>query len=344
MPPHGADCKAWPAKAMRADAIVAMFRTRGRLNPKRCVDARSVRSRRAGARRSTASCATPHAKTPPLRVRVESRARRHYPRAGPASPSASANPTRAHRSSRARTWRFPSTRARRRDPRDPRPAAWAPVDHSAYGAEGTVVLCGPRPHAMARGTPHAIPPRLAWRGVERAGRSAVAQAPGIVTVGARGVRNRAVLRLRQDWPEESFRALFARFPHGVRFLLFGTRREPLAGPNVSTCADGRRSSSCSPSCATVARLVAPGQRRAAHHGLLHPTTRSPQLPTGVSLWSNARGRQGKATAAGCARPTAPAARRAVSKAREDVRTIDVDRGGRRPRARSPQRAPGNPHA
>ncbi|MFO1302419.1 MAG: hypothetical protein U1F54_01735 [Burkholderiales bacterium] len=197
----------------------------------------------------------------------------------------------------------------------------APVDLSAYEAEGTVVLADPDPTRWLEGRRTQYPPRLAWRAEWNAlADPLVAQAPGIVTVGAHVASETAqYYGYVKDWPEESFRALFARFPHGVRFLLFGNEaREPLAGPNV---VDLRGRTSFLELLAVVRNrcrvLVAPDS------GVL---TMAYYLDDAfdldiVSLWSDPR--QG-IRKQGCASPNPRLRHVALQGAREDVRNIDVD--------------------
>ncbi len=114
-------------------------------------------------------------------------------------------------------------------------ARGTPVDVAAYGDRDTVVLADPDPTRWLDGRRTDHPPRLAWRAEwNPLADSLVADAPGVVTVGAHVASETAqYYGYVKDWPAEAFRALFARFPDGVRFVLFGNEaREPFPAPNV----------------------------------------------------------------------------------------------------------------
>ena len=195
------------------------------------------------------------------------------------------------------------------------------VDLAAYEDGGTVVLADPDPTRWLDGRRTDYPPRLAWRAEWNALAAAlVAEAPGIVTVGAHVASETSqYYGYVKDWPAASFRELFARFPRDVRFVLFGHEaREAFAAPNV---VDLRGRTSFLELLAVVRNrcrvLVAPDS------GVL---TAAYYLDDAfdvdiVSLWSDPR--QG-ILKQGCASPNPRLRHVALQGAREDVRSIGVD--------------------
>lgn len=197
----------------------------------------------------------------------------------------------------------------------------AHVDVAAYEGPGTVVFADPDPTRWLEGRRTDYPPRLAWR----AEWSALAaplldDAPGIVTVGAHVASETSQFYgYVKDWPAASFRTLFARFPQGVRFVLFGNEaRESFAAPNV---VDLRGRTSFLELLAVVRHrcrvLLAPDS------GVL---TAVYYLDDGfdldvVSLWSDPR--QG-IRKQGCASPNPRLRHVALQGPNEDVRNIGVD--------------------
>ncbi|MFO1311959.1 MAG: hypothetical protein U1F41_07815 [Burkholderiales bacterium] len=195
------------------------------------------------------------------------------------------------------------------------------VDLAGYGDRDAVLLADPDPTRWLEGRRTDYPPRLAWRAEWNAlASSLVADAPGMVTVGAHVASETAqYYGYVKDWPAASFRALFARCSPDVRFVLFGHEaRESFAGPNM---VDLRGKTSFLELLAVVRNrcrvLIAPdsGVLTAAYY-----LDDAFDLDV-VSLWSDPR--QG-ILKQGCASPNPGLRHVALRGAREDVRNLDVD--------------------
>lgn len=195
------------------------------------------------------------------------------------------------------------------------------VDVSQHLRADTVVFADPDPTRWLEGRRRELCPRLAWRDEWSAlADRLLPDARDTLTVGAHVASETAqYYGYVKDWPADRFRALFARFPSGVRFVLFGNAADtPLALPNVVDLR-GRTSFldllSIVRNCCRV--LVAPdsGVLTAAYY--LDAT-----FPLDViSLWSDPR--QG-IRKQGCPSPNAMLRHVALDGAGEDVRNIAVD--------------------
>lgn len=198
-------------------------------------------------------------------------------------------------------------------------ARGAPVDVGAYASRDAVVFDDPDPTRWLEGRRRDYPPRLRWRSEWNA-LQGFAGAPGAVTVGAHVASETAqYYGYVKDWPAQRFRELFARFPSGVRFLLFGNAAgEPFVEPNV---VDLRGRTSFLELLSIVRNrcrvLVAPdsGVLTAAYY-----LDDDFDLDV-ISLWSDPR--QG-ILKQGCASPNPRLRHVALQGAGEDVRNIGVD--------------------
>jgi ADP-heptose:LPS heptosyltransferase len=200
-------------------------------------------------------------------------------------------------------------------------ARGTPVDVSKHEDDVTVVFADPDPTRWLEGRRQEYPPRLAWRAQwNPLADRLLGEARDVVTIGAHVASETAqYYGYVKDWPAERFRALFARYPSGVRFVLFGNAADaPFALPNV---VDLRGKTSFLELLAVVRNrcrvLVAPdsGVLTAAYY--LDET-----FPLEViSLWSDPR--QG-IRKQGCPSPNAMLRHVALDGAREDVRNIAVD--------------------
>jgi hypothetical protein len=195
------------------------------------------------------------------------------------------------------------------------------VDVSMHERADTVVFADPDPTRWLEGRRREFPPRLAWRDEWNAlADRLVCDARDTVTVGAHVSSETAqYYGYVKDWPAERFRALFARFPSGVRFVLFGNAADaPFASPNV---VDLRGRTSFLELLSVVRNrcrvLIAPdsGVLTAAYY--LDAT-----FPLDViSLWSDPR--QG-IRKQGCPSPNAMLRHVVLDGAGEDVRNITAD--------------------
>lgn len=200
-------------------------------------------------------------------------------------------------------------------------ARGAPVDVRAHAGPDAVVFDDPDPTRWLEGRRRDYPPRLRWRAEWNAMQGAVGDtAPGTVTVGAHVASETAqYYGYVKDWPAQRFCELFARFPSDVRFLLFGSAAsEPFEGPNV---VDLRGKTSFLELLSIVRNrcriLVAPdsGVLTAAYY-----LDDDFDLDV-ISLWSDPR--QG-ILKQGCASPNPSLRHVALRGEREDVRNVDVD--------------------
>jgi ADP-heptose:LPS heptosyltransferase len=200
-------------------------------------------------------------------------------------------------------------------------ARGAPVAVDAYASRDAVVFDDPDPTRWLEGRRRDYPPRLRWRAEWNAMHGLPdAGAPGDVTVGAHVASETAqYYGYVKDWPAQRFRELFARFPSGVRFLLFGNAAgEPFAQPNV---VDLRGRTSFLELLSIVRNrcriLVAPdsGVLTAAYY-----LDDDFDLDV-ISLWSDPR--QG-ILKQGCTSPNPRLRHVALQGAGEDVRNIGVD--------------------
>jgi len=114
-------------------------------------------------------------------------------------------------------------------------ARGSPVDVSSFEDARTVVFADPDPTRWLEGRRQEFPPRLRWRSEWNAlADDLVRDMPGLVTVGAHVASETAqYYGYVKDWPAERFRALLAQFASGVRFVLFGNAASAaFALPNV----------------------------------------------------------------------------------------------------------------
>ena len=200
-------------------------------------------------------------------------------------------------------------------------ARGAPVDVSPLASRDAVVFADPDPTRWLEGRRREFPPRLRWRADWNAlCEGIVAAAPGVVTVGAHVASETAqYYGYVKDWPAEHFESLFARFPSGVRFVLFGNAADrPYAQSNI---VDLRGRTSFLELLSTIRNgcrvLIAPdsGVLTAAYY-------LDDAFPLDViSLWSDPR--QG-ILKQGCDSPNAKLRHVALRGPREDVRNITVD--------------------
>jgi hypothetical protein len=199
-------------------------------------------------------------------------------------------------------------------------ARGSPVDVSAFEGAGAVVLADPDPTRWLERRRRDHPPRLRWRTEWNAlADGFVRDAPDVVTVGAHVASETAqYYGYVKDWPAERFRALFAQFSD-VRFVLFGQAAN--ARFDLSNVVDLRGRTTFLELMAVVRNrcrvLLAPdsGVLTAAYY--LDDT-----FPLDViSLWSDPR--QG-ILKQGCPSPNALLRHVALEGAREDVRNIGVD--------------------
>ena len=196
----------------------------------------------------------------------------------------------------------------------------AVVDLSSFAGPDAVAFAEPDPTRWLEGRRREHPPRLSWRAQWNALADAlVTDDPHVVTVGAHVASETAqYYGYVKDWPADSFDALFSRFP-GVRFVLFGNEaRSSFAHRNL---VDLRGRTSFLELLSVVRNrcriLVAPdsGVLTAAYY--LDETF---SLDV-ISLWSDPR--QG-VLKQGCDSPNAMLRHVAIEGAREDVRNIAVD--------------------
>ena len=195
-----------------------------------------------------------------------------------------------------------------------------PVDLSSIAGADAVVFADPDPTRWLEGRRREHPPRLSWRPQWNALADLVADDRNVVTVGAHVASETAqYYGYVKDWPAERFAALLSRFPENVRFVLFGNEaRATFTQPNV---VDLRGRTSFLELLSVLRNrcriLVAPdsGVLTAAYY--LDET-----FPLDViSLWSDPR--QG-VRKQGCDSPNALLRHVAIDGAREDVRNIAVD--------------------
>jgi hypothetical protein len=203
----------------------------------------------------------------------------------------------------------------------PELARGLPVDVSSFENKDTVVFADPDPTRWLEGRRQEHPPRLRWRSEwNTLADRFVDDAPDLVTVGAHVASETAqYYGYVKDWPAERFRALFSRVASGVRFVLFGNAADvPFALPNV---VDLRGKTTFLELMSIVRNrcrvLVAPdsGVLTAAYY-----LDDRFELDV-ISLWSDPR--QG-ILKQGCASPNATLRHVAIEGAREDVRNIAVD--------------------
>ena len=215
------------------------------------------------------------------------------------------------------------------------------VDVSMHERADTVAFADPDPTRWLDGRRGELPPRLAWRDEWNAlADRLMPAAPHAVTVGAHVASETAqYYGYVKDWPADRFRALFARFAD-VRFVLFGHAADaPFALPNV---VDLRGRTSFLDVLSVIRNrcrvLIAPdsGVLTAAYY--LDAT-----FPLDViSLWSDPR--QG-IRKQGCPSPNAMLRHVALDGAGEDVRNIGVDAvAAALERAVSAHRSPAAAHA
>jgi len=195
-----------------------------------------------------------------------------------------------------------------------------PVDLSSIAGPDAVAFADPDPTRWLEGRRRERPPRLSWRPQWNALADLVADDRNVVTVGAHVASETAqYYGYVKDWPAERFAALLSRFPENVRFVLFGNEaRATFTQPNV---VDLRGRTSFLELLSVLRNrcriLVAPdsGVLTAAYY--LDET-----FPLDViSLWSDPR--QG-VRKQGCDSPNALLRHVAIDGAREDVRNIAVD--------------------
>ena len=195
-----------------------------------------------------------------------------------------------------------------------------PVDLSSIAGPDAVAFADPDPTRWLEGRRLDHPPRLSWRPQWNALADLVADDRNVVTVGAHVASETAqYYGYVKDWPAERFAALLSRFPENVRFVLFGNEaRATFTQPNV---VDLRGRTSFLELLSVLRNrcriLVAPdsGVLTAAYY--LDET-----FPLDViSLWSDPR--QG-VRKQGCDSPNALLRHVAIDGAREDVRNIAVD--------------------
>ena len=195
-----------------------------------------------------------------------------------------------------------------------------PVDLSSIAGPDAVAFADPDPTRWLEGRRRERPPRLSWRPQWNALADLVADDRNVVTVGAHVASETAqYYGYVKDWPAERFAALLSRFPENVRFVLFGNEaRATFTQPNV---VDLRGRTSFLELLSVLRNrcriLVAPdsGVLTAAYY--LDET-----FPLDViSLWSDPR--QG-VRKQGCDSPNALLRHVAIDGAREDVRNIEVD--------------------
>ena len=195
-----------------------------------------------------------------------------------------------------------------------------PVDLSSIAGPDAVAFADPDPTRWLEGRRREHPPRLSWRPQWNALADLVADDRNVVTVGAHVASETAqYYGYVKDWPAERFAALFSRFPENVRFVLFGNEaRSTFTQPNL---VDLRGRTSFLELLSVLRNrcriLVAPdsGVLTAAYY--LDET-----FPLDViSLWSDPR--QG-VRKQGCDSPNALLRHVAIDGAREDVRNIAVD--------------------
>jgi ADP-heptose:LPS heptosyltransferase len=195
------------------------------------------------------------------------------------------------------------------------------VDVSMHEGPDAVVFADPDPTRWLEGRRREFPPRLVWRDEWNAlADRLLADARDTVTVGAHVASETAqYYGYVKDWPADRFRALFARFPSGVRFVLFGnTADTPFTLPNV---VDLRGRTSFLELLSVVRNRC--GVLLAPDSGVL---TAAFYLDTAfpldvISLWSDPR--QG-IRKQGCPSPNGMLRHVAIDGAGEDVRNITVD--------------------
>jgi hypothetical protein len=221
-------------------------------------------------------------------------------------------------------------------------ARGTPVDVSKHEDDVTVVFADPDPTRWLDGRREAYPPRIRWRS-EWNGLADhfVPEARDVVTVGAHVASETAqYYGYVNDWPAERFRALFAQFAAGVRFVLFGNAADAVFPmPNV---VDLRGRTSFLELMSVVRSrcriLVAPdsGVLTAAYY-------LDDAFPLDVvSLWSDPR--QG-ILKQGCPSPNALLRHVALRGEGEDVRNIAVETvAAALERAIAAARAPDRAHA
>ena len=109
-----------------------------------------------------------------------------------------------------------------------------PVDLSSIAGPDAVAFADPDPTRWLEGRRRERPPRLSWRPQWNALADLVADDRNVVTVGAHVASETAqYYGYVKDWPAERFAALLSRFPENVRFVLFGNEaRATFTQPNV----------------------------------------------------------------------------------------------------------------